>query len=200
MEIFQALLTAWPTAMPELSPRRPDSNIAALVIAAEQKLDPTFAQATAEKKAALRAGLWLLADDLGRAHQICQNIPTPHGSAWHAIMHRREGDFSNSLYWFGKARDVRWALSGQPAEPGPEPTLATAVRHALLQTPAIAARPEAAQWANELAAQPYDPARLVEFAEAAARDSQSSDWQNALLTIQRIEWLGLFTECLRSTR
>jgi hypothetical protein len=30
----------------------------------------------------------------------CQSIETPSGSYWHAIMHRREGDFSNSKYWY----------------------------------------------------------------------------------------------------
>src|SRR5687767_6605154 len=40
------------------------------------------------------AGLWLLFDELERAHRIVQEIPTPTGSFWHAIVHRREGDFS----------------------------------------------------------------------------------------------------------
>jgi len=45
------------------------------------------------------AGLWLYVDDLDRSHAISQGINTPTGSFWHAIMHRREGDFSNSKYW-----------------------------------------------------------------------------------------------------
>jgi len=46
------------------------------------------------------AGVWLLHDFLDDSHSICQNIDTPSGSFWHAIMHRREGDFSNAKYWF----------------------------------------------------------------------------------------------------
>lgn len=49
------------------------------------------------------AALWLLAGDLDRSHQISQSIETPSGSYWHGIMHRREGDFSNSKYWFRRA-------------------------------------------------------------------------------------------------
>ena len=48
---------------------------------------------------AIKAGLWLYVDDLDRSHAISQGIDTPSGSFWHAIMHRREGDFSNSKYW-----------------------------------------------------------------------------------------------------
>lgn len=48
----------------------------------------------------LAAGLWLYVDDLDRSHTISQGIETPTGSFWHAIMHRREGDFSNSKYWY----------------------------------------------------------------------------------------------------
>ena len=46
------------------------------------------------------AGVWLLHDFLDESHTISQGIDTPSGSFWHAIMHRREGDFSNAKYWF----------------------------------------------------------------------------------------------------
>jgi hypothetical protein len=50
----------------------------------------------------LHAGVWLYVDDLDRSHSICQGIDDETGSFWHGIMHRREGDFSNSHYWFKK--------------------------------------------------------------------------------------------------
>src|SRR5262245_52067166 len=46
------------------------------------------------------SAVWLLHDFLDESHAISQGIETPSGSFWHAIMHRREGDFSNAKYWF----------------------------------------------------------------------------------------------------
>jgi len=37
---------------------------------------------------------------LDRSHSISQDIGSAEGSFWHGIMHRREGDFGNSKYWF----------------------------------------------------------------------------------------------------
>lgn len=51
---------------------------------------------------ALCAGLWLYVDELGRSHTISQGIQDATGSFWHGIMHRREGDFGNSHYWFNR--------------------------------------------------------------------------------------------------
>ena len=48
------------------------------------------------------AGLWLFADELDRAHRIVQDVASSSGSFWHAIVHRREGDFSNSRYWYAR--------------------------------------------------------------------------------------------------
>src|SRR2546426_5983164 len=47
----------------------------------------------------LAAGLWLYVDNLERSHTVSQGIETSTGSFWHGIMHRREGDFSNSHHW-----------------------------------------------------------------------------------------------------
>lgn len=54
---------------------------------------------------AIRCGLLLWNDDLEAAHKIAQAIETPTGSFLHAIIHRREGDSSNSRYW--------WQLTGE---------------------------------------------------------------------------------------
>ena len=56
----------------------------------------------AEMSQLCRAGLLMFNDDLGRAHDIVQIIDTPSASFWHAIMHRREGDFSNANYWWNR--------------------------------------------------------------------------------------------------
>jgi hypothetical protein len=50
--------------------------------------------------AKLCAALWLYVDELDLSHTLSQSIKDADGSYWHGIMHRREGDFSNSHYWF----------------------------------------------------------------------------------------------------
>lgn len=53
----------------------------------------------------VQSGLLLWADALDASHDISQHIETRTGSYWHAIMHRREPDYSNSKYWFGRVGD-----------------------------------------------------------------------------------------------
>src|SRR4051794_8266140 len=62
-------------------------------------LDPP---ARPEAASALLSGLWLWHDFLDESHGISQSIHSATGSFWHAIMHRREGDFGNSKYWYAK--------------------------------------------------------------------------------------------------
>lgn len=46
------------------------------------------------------SAIWLHHDFLDESHTISQSIYTNTGSFWHGIMHRREGDYWNSKYWF----------------------------------------------------------------------------------------------------
>jgi len=48
------------------------------------------------------SGIWLLHNFLHKSHDISQEVHTAEGSFWHAIMHRLEGDFWNSKYWYRK--------------------------------------------------------------------------------------------------
>jgi hypothetical protein len=48
----------------------------------------------------LRSALYLRFNFLDESHTISQGIHTAEGSYWHAIMHRREPDFSNAKYWY----------------------------------------------------------------------------------------------------
>lgn len=51
----------------------------------------------------LHAAAWLYVDELDRAHRICQDQGSGAGAFLHAIVHRREGDFWNSKYWWRRA-------------------------------------------------------------------------------------------------
>ena len=49
---------------------------------------------------AVKAGLHLLNDDLDHAHELAQaHEGDKTCDYWHAILHRREGDFENAKYW-----------------------------------------------------------------------------------------------------
>jgi hypothetical protein len=48
----------------------------------------------------VRAGLFFYFNCWTDAHQVSQNIETPDGSYWHALVHRQEPDAFNAGYWF----------------------------------------------------------------------------------------------------
>ena len=51
---------------------------------------------------AIKSGLLLWNDALDASHTISQGLADQTGSYWHGIMHRREPDYPNSKYWFGR--------------------------------------------------------------------------------------------------
>ena len=55
-----------------------------------------------EPEAAL-AGLYLYCGCWNEAHETAQELSTPEGRYWHAIVHRQEPDAGNSSYWFRQA-------------------------------------------------------------------------------------------------
>ncbi len=96
--LLQPLFDALPLeqAMPALCPKHGAPASIRELVETALSLPPLRANL------ALQAGLWLYVDELDRSHTISQALKTPTGSYWHGIMHRREGDFSNSHYWFHK--------------------------------------------------------------------------------------------------
>ena len=46
------------------------------------------------------AGLMFAQDYIWEAHEIVQDYPEVEASWWHAFMHRMEGDYGNSAYWY----------------------------------------------------------------------------------------------------
>ena len=57
-----------------------------------------FAGARAPEAA--MSGLYVYFSCFEEAHAIAQDIATPEGSYWHAIVHRQEPDAGNAAYWF----------------------------------------------------------------------------------------------------
>jgi hypothetical protein len=49
---------------------------------------------------AVKSGLYLWNENLEKSHALSQQIKNATGSYWHGIMHRMEGDYWNSKYWF----------------------------------------------------------------------------------------------------
>jgi hypothetical protein len=110
------------------------------------------------------AGLWLRHNFLDDSHSLSQEIETPTGSFWHAILHRREGDFGNSRYWFRRM--------------GPHP-----IFPALNETAAAAGWPATPRW---------NPITLVDRVEHAVRSDMNTPAAHLSRTVQQIEWELLF--------
>jgi len=124
------------------------------------------------------AGLWLLYDFLDQSHRISQSVHNRSGSYWHAIMHRREPDYSNSKYW--------WRQTGSHAvfdELAP-------------QAAALAADHQVDEESRFLATQSkWDPHRFVDLCQAVAQGRSSAE----LLArrVAQLEWELLFDHCYR---
>jgi hypothetical protein len=125
------------------------------------------------------AGVWLLHDCLDESHTISQGIDTTSGSFWHAIMHRREGDFSNSKYWF---RHV-----------GRHPVFDSLGRRAAEMA---ATRGEEPIIKKLITQGTWDPFAFVDLCEAAVRGR--TDAEALCLDIQQAEWELLFDSCYRA--
>ncbi|MDB5339386.1 MAG: hypothetical protein JWN70_5005 [Planctomycetaceae bacterium] len=65
---------------------------------------PDSANASIADSVAIKAGLLLWHDAADASHQLSQSIEglgkRQAGDYWHAILHRREPDYSNAKYWF----------------------------------------------------------------------------------------------------
>jgi hypothetical protein len=122
------------------------------------------------------AGVWLLHDYLHQSHTISQAIDTPTGSFWHAIMHRREGKFSNAKYWFRRVgqHPIFEQLAARAAELAAERGEATAVQRLTAGN----------QW---------EPFAFVDLCQSASRGREAI--RDICLDIQQAEWELLFDFC-----
>lgn len=150
-------------AMTRLVPAGP-ASADAVARCADVVADPVFAD-----HPALQAGLWMYVDELTRSHDLSQAIASPGGSYWHAIMHRREGDYGNSKYWYRQlGTHPVWSeldLSGGPGGGGTDVG----------------------------GFDPYDFVDRVQNAVQAGRDQGNGPPE--LIVTQQREWLSLFHWC-----
>jgi hypothetical protein len=92
--------------LPELVPPGNSEGSAWLVEYLEASVGRRFGCAVKSEPdgIALAAGVWQMNGFLDRSHELAQSIEgkgrNRAGDYWHAIMHRREPDYSNAKYWF----------------------------------------------------------------------------------------------------
>ncbi len=121
------------------------------------------------------AALWLYFSCFDECHEIVQDLSSPEGSFWHAILHRQEPDSGNAAYWFRRVgthaifRDLCKAAD-QVVERYPEAEFRTGGK--------------------------WDPFAFVMFCDRARQQPNSSQ-DRAALEIQRAEWQLLFDYCAR---
>lgn len=130
-----------------------------------------------DARAAL-AGLWLWHDALSEGHQISQDLVSPTGSFWHAIMHRLEGDFSNAKYWYRRCdtHHVNKMMGAIASSLAGDLSADRSVAHAL--------------------GDGWNPSGFVDLVQAL--HNKPSDPRSKLaIRLQRAEWIGLFNYCVR---
>ena len=123
------------------------------------------------------AALHLWFDHLPTAHAVFQNDDSANGSLWHAILHRREGDFSNGKYWLARA--------------GRHPVYETIARLAPSVIP-----PDADRLFLTLLRGGWDPSAFVDLVRQVSTSNDPASRSTAV-EMQRLEWRALFCHCAR---
>jgi hypothetical protein len=124
------------------------------------------------------AGLWLWHDGLEESHRISQAMDDSTGSFWHAIMHRREGDFSNSKYWYARAAGHP-ALTILAGQAGAMVNAMPADKHLL-----------------RLVVGGWNPNALVDLIESV-HENPNDPLRSSAVQLQHLEWRILFEHCAR---
>jgi hypothetical protein len=132
----------------------------------------------ADDAACILSALWLWHDYLDESHVISQKVENETGSFWHAIMHRREGDFGNSKYWYAQCRDhpVLTSLAAQANE--------------------IIGRADADKGLLRLTLSGWNASAFVDYVQSV-HESPSDPRYGIAVSLQQLEWRVLFDHCVR---
>jgi hypothetical protein len=155
--------------LPLLAPplRGPESNWLrehlASITPEQLRRAPNLKPMTNVDEIAVRAALFQWHDFLDESHELSQSIEGQGehqlGDYWHAIMHRREPDYSNAKYWFRRL--------------GNQPTYRDLRLHADTVLSECRA-PQAAVWRDRLqSGDKWNPMVFVDLCEGCATDETS---------------------------
>ncbi|HYV38467.1 MAG TPA: hypothetical protein VE988_22475 [Gemmataceae bacterium] len=165
-----------PELLPPLEPGAPNTSAYAKLKAL--RIDTAFAPhaiADHDMAACCLSGLWLLHSYLDESHKISQEIETTSGSYWHGLMHRREGDFSNSKYWFRRVG---------------KHSVFTPLQQEVARLAAGAKICEAGFLTSQ---SEWDPFAFVDLCERSLNTQSAAE--ALCVRIQRCEWDLLFAHC-----
>ncbi|QDU61853.1 hypothetical protein Pan216_27180 [Planctomycetes bacterium Pan216] len=176
--VFAELIDA--ERLPSLGPGTPDRELRGRL--SSLTASEAFAHVPMAEKtysAACLSGLWLLHDFLEESHTISQQIGNATGSFWHGIMHRREGDFGNSKYWFRRV--------------GHHPVFVALARETTALTRSQNDLPAEAEYLTEQS--DWDPYRFVDLCEQFVGSGTQDE--TFLQHLQMLEWQLLFDDSYR---
>jgi hypothetical protein len=143
---------------------------------------------------AMLCGMWLWHDGLHECHEIAQMHPSLGNDDaseeqsemvsaihtldfWHAIMHRREGDFSNAKYWYARCADHR------------------AMRTISAMGMDVIGRSTKDRSLLKIVGGEYNPDALVDLVEQI-HDQPGDPRFAGAVRVQQMEWEALFQHCV----
>ena len=128
---------------------------------------------------ALQSGLLLWNDALDASHTISQGLESRTGSYWHGIMHRREPDYSNAKYWFGR-------VGVHPTFPALRERALVLLQSGSTESDSLADYAEAVEKTED-----WDAFRFVDWCQAADGDGSTPEAVKSFLQAVQVEEIKL---------
>ena len=138
----------------------------------EERLGQLLANSRLPTDSLITAMLWLRIGVIDKPHKIVQEGRTTIASYLHGIVHRMEGDYWNSKYWFKQVRDIRLLgpLSNLMEQSLKDQSLSSTAASLKIMQDNV-----------------FVPAELVSACEKLSQRSQSD--LESVVTLERISWI-----------